>query len=294
MYTLKDFLTSILSMRPDEVRSDEMFCSESNTQLTLLTNQMQQPLAAYSYTLVRRGWVTLVYNGEQLTLRPGDLLIYSPGFQISIVSTSRDYHSVCLIVNEQAALEVPTVRSVVLTAYHPVAELGQPVVHLDELQAAHFWRQMQEIIRYQRSSHRFLRESLRALFSLFLLDLLDAMERNIGHAAISERSTELFIAFMRLLPLHFIEHHDLPFYAGQLHITTVHLSRIVRQMTGRTVADYINQMLFMEATWLLQSTDLPVAAIAERLHFSDQSSFARFFARMRGLSPTAYRKRFVC
>ena len=60
-------------------------------------------------------------------------------------------------------------------------------------------------------------------------------------------------------------------------------------MTGRTVVDYINQMLLMEASWLLQTTDLSIAAISERLHFSDQSSFGRFFTRMKGMSPKRFR-----
>lgn len=289
MYTLKDFLTSILGLSHDKVTSDELFCSETNTELTFLTNQMQDTLAGYSYTLVREGWLELVCNGHALTLRQDDLLIYSPGFQINIVGGSEDYRSVCLIVNEQTALEIPSVRNVIRTAYQPIAELGQPVVHLSQQQAEHAWQHLQEIIRYQRSSHRFLNESLRTLYTLFLLDLMDVMEQNIGPGQLSKRTTELFINFMRLLPEHFIDHHDLSFYANKLHITTIHLSRIVRQMTGRTVGDYINQMLLMEATWLLQSTELTISAIAERLHFADQSSFARFFFRMKGTSPKEYR-----
>ena len=101
-----------------------------------------------------------------------------------------------------------------------------------------------------------LNEALRTLFTQFVLDLMDAMAQNIGPSQVSERTTELFIAFMRLLNTHFIEHHDIGFYADRLHITTIHLSRIVRQVTGRTVIDYINQMLMMEASWLLQATDL--------------------------------------
>ena len=148
---------------------------------------------------------------------------------------------------------------------------------------------MQEIVRYQHSSHRYLHEALRTLFTQFVLDLMDAMAQNIGPGQVSERTTEQFIAFMRLLNQNFIEHHDIAFYADLLHITTIHLSRIVRRVTGRTVVDYINQMLLMEASWLLRSTDLPLADIAERLHFSDQSSFGRFFTRMKGVNPKRYR-----
>ena len=289
MYKLSDFLTSVLGMPHDDVVSDELYCSESNTRLTFLTNQMQETLAGYSYTLVHDGWLQLLYNDRMLVLKQGDMLIYSPGVQIRIINGSKNYHSVCLIIDEQAALEIPAVRNVVHTAYQPIVELGRPVIHLDEQQAAHFWQHTLEIIRYQHSNHRYLREALRTLFTQFVLDLMDVMAQNIGTGQASERTTEQFIAFMRLLNLHFIEHHDIAFYADRLHITTIHLSRIVRQVTGRTVVDYINLMLLMEASWLLQTTDLSIAAIAERLHFSDQSSFGRFFTRMKGVSPKTYR-----
>lgn len=152
VYTLRGLLTSILGMSHDEIPSEEIYCSESNTQLTFLTNTMQETLAAFSYTLVREGRLELIYNGNELTLQRGDLLIYSPGFQITIIGGSDDYHSVCLIADELSALETPGVSNFVRIAYQPIAELGQPVVHLNDAQTAHFWQRMQEIIRYQHSS----------------------------------------------------------------------------------------------------------------------------------------------
>ena len=289
MYKLRELLTSVYGMAPNEVTSDEFFCSEIILEGAFLTNGMQETLAGYCYTLVREGWMQMIYNGQALTLHPGDLYIYSPGFQLTIVSGSEDFQAIVLIVDEQTTLEMPSVRNIISTAYQPIAELGQPVIHLNETQADHFGQHMQQMVRYQHSNHRFLRESMRTLFTQFLLDLMDVMERNIGHHHLSERTTELFIAFMRLLPKYYVEHHDLAFYADKLHITSIHLSRIVRQVTGRTVVDYINQMLLMEASWLLRSTNLPLADIAERLHFSDQSSFGRFFTRMKGMNPKRYR-----
>ena len=289
MYQLKDFLTSVLGMSPSDVASGELYCTESNTRLTFLTNQMQQTMAGYSYTLVIDGWLQLIYNDRLLTLKKGDLLIYSPGMLVRIVSGSVNYHSICLIIDEQAALEIPAVRNVVHTVYQPIVELGRPVIHLGEQQTCHFRQLMLEIIRYLYSNHRYLHEVLRTLFTHFVLDLMDVMEQNIGFRQVGERTTELFIGFMRLLTTHFIDHHNIAFYADSLHITPIHLSRIVRQMTGRTVIDYINQMLLMEAVWLLRSTTLPLADIAERLHFSDQSSFGRFFTRLKGVNPKRFR-----
>ena len=101
---------------------------------------------------------------------------------------------------------------------------------------------------------------------------------------------EIFIEFIRLLPRYFAQHHDIPFYADQLHISTVYLSRVVRQVTGRTVIDYINQMLMIEATFLLKTSQLSISQIADYLHFADTPSFSKFFLRLKGMSPKEYRK----
>jgi AraC-like DNA-binding protein len=90
-----------------------------------------------------------------------------------------------------------------------------------------------------------------------------------------------------------MEHHDIGFYASELCITTTYLSRVVRQVSGgRTVVDYINQLLLMEATFLLRQTSLSIAQIADRLHFADSTTFARFFQRMKGMNPRKYRSAF--
>ena len=106
---------------------------------------------------------------------------------------------------------------------------------------------MREIIGYLHSDHIYKGEVLRMLYSIFLLDLQNAQQRALWHRQTPQRVEEIFIGFIRLLPRHFAEHHDIPFYASMLNIIPVYLSRIIRQVTGRTVVDYINQMLLMEA-----------------------------------------------
>ena len=129
------------------------------------------------------------------------------------------------------------------------------------------------------------------LYSIFLLDLQNAQNNAIVHRQTPQRVEEIFIGFIRLLPTHFAEHHDIPFYASKLHITPVYLSRVVRQVSGRTVIEYINQMLLMEATFLLQTSKLSITQIADRLHFADTPSFSKFFLRLKGQSPRAYREK---
>ena len=79
--------------------------------------------------------------------------------------------------------------------------------------------------------------------------------------------------------------------ASELCITTTYLSRVVRQVSGgRTVVDYINQMLLMEATFLLRQTSMSITQISDQLHFAEVTTFARFFNRMKGMTPREFRK----
>jgi AraC-like DNA-binding protein len=49
-------------------------------------------------------------------------------------------------------------------------------------------------------------------------------------------------------------------------------------------------MLLMEATFLLRQTSLSITQISDRLHFAEVATFARFFNRMKGMTPREFRK----
>ena len=130
---------------------------------------------------------------------------------------------------------------------------------------------------------------LNMLFSAFILDVQDIQHRSRTSHNITLRNEEHFISFYSLLRLNFIEHHDIGFYADRMNMTTTHLSRVVKQTTGRTVIEFINIMLEMEASWLLSASDLTIAQIADRLNFATTASFDKFFQRIKGMSPKEYR-----
>ena len=107
------------------------------------------------------------------------------------------------------------------------------------------------MIHYQQMGVPLANDSLRMLYNLFLTDLSTVQQHSIREHRFPKRVEEIFLGFLGLLPQHFAEHHDIGFYASHLCITTTYLSRVVRQVSGgRTVVDYINQILLMEATRL--------------------------------------------
>ena len=289
MYSLKEAIGLYAGDTTNEC-NDVMYCFETTRETALRTNEMQGFFACYVFTLVERGWLTIRYNGRELTFHPDDLYTYSPGLPITVIATSEDFHGLSLMADEHAAIDAPALHDLMHIAYLPIVQLNEPKQTLPADTARHLAAKMREIIDYLQSDHIYKNEVLRLLYAVFLLDLQNAQDRAIVHYQVPQRVEEIFIGFIRLLPDHFAEHHDIPFYASELHISPVYLSRVVRQVTGHTVVDYINQMLIMEASFLLRTSELSITQIADRLHFADTPSFSKFFSRQKGQSPRAFRE----
>ena len=291
MYSLKEFWQLRNLPVPEGGWDGNVICIETNVEWTFGTNETHGFLSCYTFTIVTRGWVTILYNNRELTLHEGDLYTYSPGFEVTVLSSSSDYRGICLLGDEHFTLSQPSVRDAIRTVYFSVMQLEQPCLHLNSDDSHHLQELMQLAIYYLHSNNQSRFESLRLLYSLFITDLTAMLEHSIERHRFSNRQEELFLGFQRLVTQHFTEHHDIGFYASELCITTTYLSRIVRQVSGgRTVVNYINQLLLMEASYLLRQTSLSVAQIADRLHFADTTTFGRFFTRLKGVSPKEFRK----
>lgn len=130
---------------------------------------------------------------------------------------------------------------------------------------------------------------------LFLLQVTEILHRdNVrpDEPITVKRSDLLFREFRKLSVEHYLRHHDIGFYAEALHISPTYLSRIVKRTTGHTVYTHLSGLLCAEARRYLESSDKDIKEIADRLGFSDQSAFGKFFRAQTGSSPSRYRQRF--
>jgi transcriptional regulator GlxA family with amidase domain len=64
------------------------------------------------------------------------------------------------------------------------------------------------------------------------------------------------------------------------------------QATGMPPLEYIHTLRLEEAKQMLESSDLPVEAVAFEVGYQDASFFGRLFRRKVTLTPAQYRKRF--
>lgn len=97
--------------------------------------------------------------------------------------------------------------------------------------------------------------------------------------------------FMRLVHLNYTQHRSLSFYAEQLYITPKYLTLLVKEATGRSATQWINDFVITEAKNLLRFSGKNVQQVAYALNFSNQSAFGKYFKHLTGISPTAYQKK---
>lgn len=142
------------------------------------------------------------------------------------------------------------------------------------------------------NTHFFQKELVQNTFVGFLLELgniLQSKKDRLVRPTLS-RKEELFEQFLQLLFEHCKERHVVTFYAEKLFITPQYLSLILKDLTGKSANKWIDDALIVEAKVLLKAPQATVQQVADILHFSDQSTFGKFFKKHMGISPMEYRK----
>lgn len=79
-------------------------------------------------------------------------------------------------------------------------------------------------------------------------------------------------------------------YASLLSVTPSHLNETVKNLTGLTATDLLNDKIVLEIKRMLLHSELTISEIAYSLNFSDQSYFSKYFKAQTGFSPGEFRK----
>ena len=95
--------------------------------------------------------------------------------------------------------------------------------------------------------------------------------------------------FMSLVAENFKTQRDISFYADKLCVTGKYLSTMLKQETGMTALDWIERYVVLYAKSCLSSTSMSIQEISDELDFPSQSVFGKYFKRVEGISPKAYR-----
>jgi AraC-like DNA-binding protein len=79
-------------------------------------------------------------------------------------------------------------------------------------------------------------------------------------------------------------------YADQLYLTPKYFSKVIKDNSGASASEWIDNYVILEAKALLKSTNMTILQISDELNFPSQSFFGKYFKRVVGVSPKEYRE----
>lgn len=247
---------------------------------------------SFTFVIVTEGAAVFMQNNIRYHAGKNSLVHFTPHRYLSLDEASDDFEAMCLSCDQQFISELPYIREFYVFMFSNQL-YDTPVLTLDsadiDVLLELLWR-MDVYIKADKSVQTYRTELIHAYAEVFEFELLTAMERNgMVNAALNNHTKDICKAFMELLFIHFTQEHTVAFYASRLNMTTQYLTLVVKQATGRTVAELIGDFLYSKACVMLHSTNMSVKQIADKLYFSDQATFCKFFKKRAGLSPSEFK-----
>ncbi|MBQ7856572.1 MAG: AraC family transcriptional regulator [Alistipes sp.] len=108
--------------------------------------------------------------------------------------------------------------------------------------------------------------------------------------ALRNRSSDYFNRLVKLLGEHYRTERNVEFYAEKMNLTPKHLSRVVRNFSGKSVHQWIDEFVVLEIKNLLKYSDLSIQQISYDLNFANPSFMGQYFKRVTGKTPGQYRR----
>ena len=246
------------------------------------------------------GWGQVLIDLERHEIIRNTQMILLPGTVISLAGQSNDFrvsyfaaHSdmfreACLRL-EPSFFHFLKENPVVTLPAERTRTINGLIIALPDEFTANINRLLEATISlYADKDHNFRYQIARNHLQSFLLDVYDKVHRFFtrddmeGH----NRQDELFKKFIALIHENCLTEREVSFYADRLCISTKYLTGICRSITnGASAKQIIDQHVILEIKVLLQSTELSMQEIADRLGFPDQSYLGRYFKRYEGRLP---------
>ncbi len=132
-------------------------------------------------------------------------------------------------------------------------------------------------------------ELIRSFLDLILLtcnnlypDKLRSIHTKKGHILVKR--------FLCLIEENYQKNLRINDYASLLAITPNHLTQMVKQVTGKTSIELLQEKLIVEVKRLLIHSNASISEISQIMNYPDQSYFTKFFKKYTGITPLQYRK----
>lgn len=269
--------------------SDDLVIASLDVQ-TNTTANYPASIDGFSAIVMMSGDATVSIDMESYNIHPNTLVFFNPGSIIRTIKYSPNASAYFLAFSKSFVNEIQIDLSTSLPVYMrfgkaPVLEVTPTDV--DEI------RQLFQLVKtmIRSDKDRYRHEIIRTLFTAAFYLITEINQREQPGQVKQGRCEVLFDEFVALLQQHSKQERNVSFYAKLLNITPKYLSSVVKEVSGKTAARWIDESVILEAKALLKYSGMSIQEIAYHLNFSTQSFFGKYFKQHTGTSPSRYKRK---
>jgi len=241
------------------------------------------------------GTGVLTVGLHQYELCPGDIAFLHPDEIMSWQTTSEKTGGhFCLIHPKYFEHDGDHVLQ--LLRNFPYFKASKAVIRLTESQSSAVNQSFEAIVREEHAGNDDKKQAISLHLQMILLEAQRA-GKNLADQTVPENYGYIY-GFLSLLESAFqvrgqddaIKLKTAGEFAEQLHVHPNYLNTLVKEHTGKTLREHIQERLLYEAKALLIQTDWDISNISYGLGFSGHAAFTSFFKKKENISPSIFRK----
>lgn len=286
-------LNELITMAGGEKRPGIMGeCIAANSVSEMEIFRFPSRLNALIIGVGTEGETSLTSNLQEFRLKKDSLFIFSPKHILQVQSNNRfKAHLIVIAPDFLKRINIDTKRMMPLFLQFgslPCMELTQA-----ESQSLRSFISMVEQ-ELKGSETDFSSEIIGGLIAATIYKVGDILTHYLTEhpevdSPIHNRAEEYFRQFTELLGEHYKHERSVGFYSRQLCITPKYLTTLIKRISGKSVSEWIDNYVILEAKTLLKYSNMSVQEIAYYLNFPNQSFFGSYFKRNAGMSPSQYK-----
>ena len=233
-----------------------------------------------------------VKEGCLVVLTDQDIVKVEKGFDDDI----RDLHWVVIAMSQNFLTDLRVDFRKILS--EGVILLETPVLHLDQNIRGYFEDYLRLIGKVANSELPMYKDAVRSLISSmvsiaagqWIADINRLRDEKVVKLnSRSEHKTLTFKQFIKLVSENYTRQRQVLFYADHLCMSPKYLSKLVKDVSGKSAPEWIDSYVLLEAKHLLKYSNMSIKEIVFRLNFSNQTVFYKYFKAHTGMTPTDYR-----
>ena len=286
-------LNELITMAGGEKRPGIMGeCIAANSASEMEIFRFPSRLNALIIGVGTEGETSLTSNLQEFRLKKDSLFIFSPKHILQVQSNNRfKAHLIVIAPDFLKRINIDTKRMMPLFLQFgslPCMEL----THAESQSLRSFISMVEQELKGSETD--FSSEIIGGLIAATTYKVGDILTHYLTEhpevdSPIHNRAEEYFRQFTELLGEHYKHERSVGFYARQLCITPKYLTTLIKRISGKSVSEWIDNYVILEAKTLLKYSNMSVQEIAYYLNFPNQSFFGSYFKRNAGMSPSQYK-----